>query len=99
MSKRVIAAAIKKERSSENPCIHFETFIFAIVVSLFYLFVFVLSLSLAYGGKILLRESKLRLVRGRRYAIVGGNGVGKTTLMNAISNGKLEGWPQRHLEA
>jgi len=45
----------------------------------------------------LLRESKLRLLRGRRYAIVGQNGVGKTTLMNAINNGKLEGWPQ-HLK-
>jgi len=56
-----------------------------------------LRFNLAYGGKILLRESKLRLVRGRRYAIVGGNGVGKTTLMNAINNGKLEGWPQ-HLK-
>jgi len=56
-----------------------------------------LRFNLAYGGKILLRESKLRLLRGRRYAIVGGNGVGKTTLMNAINNGKLEGWPQ-HLK-
>ena len=45
----------------------------------------------------MLRESKLRLCRGRRYAIVGQNGVGKTTLMNAINNGKLEGWPQ-HLK-
>jgi elongation factor 3 len=45
----------------------------------------------------LLRESKLRLLRGRRYALVGGNGVGKTTLMNAINTGKLEGWPQ-HLK-
>jgi elongation factor 3 len=53
--------------------------------------------SLAYGGKILLRESKLRLLRGRRYALVGQNGVGKTTLMSAINNGKLEGWPQ-HLK-
>ncbi|KAL3912268.1 MAG: hypothetical protein SGILL_006949 [Bacillariaceae sp.] len=53
--------------------------------------------NLAYGGKILLRESKLRLLRGRRYALVGQNGVGKTTLMNAINNGKLEGWPQ-HLK-
>jgi len=56
-----------------------------------------LRFNLAYGGKILLRESKLRLLRGRRYAIVGGNGVGKTTLMNAVNNGKLEGWPQ-HLK-
>lgn len=54
--------------------------------------------NLAYGGKILLRESKLRMLRGRRYAIVGQNGVGKTTLMNAINNGKLEGWPQ-HLKS
>jgi len=53
--------------------------------------------NLAYGGKILLRESKLKLLRGRRYALVGQNGVGKTTLMNAINTGKLEGWPQ-HLK-
>jgi len=49
--------------------------------------------SLAYGGKILLHQTKLRLRRGHRYALVGQNGVGKTTLMNAIQNGKLEGWP------
>ena len=39
----------------------------------------------------------MRLLRGRRYALVGQNGVGKTTLMNAINNGKLEGWPE-HLK-
>uniref|UniRef100_A0A6U3TRP6 ABC transporter domain-containing protein n=2 Tax=Ditylum brightwellii TaxID=49249 RepID=A0A6U3TRP6_9STRA len=49
--------------------------------------------SLAYGGKILLHQTKLRLRRGRRYALVGQNGAGKTTLMNAINNGKLDGWP------
>ena len=49
--------------------------------------------SLAYGGKILLHQTKLRLRRGHRYALVGQNGVGKTTLMNAINNGKLDGWP------
>ena len=52
-----------------------------------------LRFSLAYGGKILLHQTKLRLRRGHRYALVGQNGVGKTTLMNAIKNGKLEGWP------
>jgi len=52
-----------------------------------------LRFNLAYGGKILLHQTKLRLVAGRRYALVGQNGVGKTTLMNAISNGKLDGWP------
>lgn len=49
--------------------------------------------SLAYGGKILLHQTKLRLRRGHRYALVGQNGAGKTTLMTAINNGKLEGWP------
>lgn len=52
-----------------------------------------LRFSLAYGGKILLHQTKLRLRRGHRYALVGQNGVGKTTLMNAINGGKLEGWP------
>jgi len=49
--------------------------------------------SLAYGGKILLHQTKLRLRRGHRYSLVGQNGAGKTTLMNAINNGKLDGWP------
>lgn len=49
--------------------------------------------SLAYGGKILLHKTRLRLKRGHVYGLVGQNGVGKTTLMNAINNGKLEGWP------
>ena len=53
--------------------------------------------NLAYGGKILLHQTKLRLLRGRRYALVGQNGVGKTTLMNAINTGKLEGWPADEL--
>jgi elongation factor 3 len=52
-----------------------------------------LRFNLAYGGKILLHQTKLRLLRGRRYALMGKNGTGKTTLMNAINNGKLEGWP------
>lgn len=52
-----------------------------------------LRFNLAYGGKILLHQTKLRLLRGHRYALVGQNGVGKTTLMNAINSGKLEGWP------
>lgn len=55
--------------------------------------------NLAYGGKILLHQTKLRLLRGRRYALVGQNGVGKTTLMNAINNGKLEGWPEHLVTA
>ena len=43
-----------------------------------------LRFNLAYGGKILLHQTKLKLVRGKKYALVGQNGVGKTTLLNAI---------------
>jgi ATPase subunit of ABC transporter with duplicated ATPase domains len=49
--------------------------------------------SLAYGGKILLNNATLRLMRGRRYGLCGGNGVGKSTLMRAISRGQLDGFP------
>eukprot|EP00475_Leptophrys_vorax_P006214 TRINITY_DN13820_c0_g1_i1.p2 TRINITY_DN13820_c0_g1~~TRINITY_DN13820_c0_g1_i1.p2 ORF type:complete len:1107 (-),score=191.67 TRINITY_DN13820_c0_g1_i1:331-3234(-) len=49
--------------------------------------------SLAYGGKILLNNANLFLKRGRRYGLCGPNGCGKSTLMRAIANGQLEGFP------
>lgn len=49
--------------------------------------------SLAYGGMILLNNTRLRLTRGQRYGLCGPNGVGKSTLMRAIANGQLEGFP------
>lgn len=49
---------------------------------------------LAYAGKSLLRSTKLRLVRGKRYGIVGQNGVGKTTLLTRINEGNIAGFPQ-----
>ncbi|EQC40041.1 hypothetical protein SDRG_02697 [Saprolegnia diclina VS20] len=52
-----------------------------------------IDFSLAYGGKILLRNARLRLTRGHRYGLVGKNGVGKTTLMRNISNHTIEGLP------
>jgi elongation factor 3 len=36
-----------------------------------------LRFNLAYGGKILLHQTKLRLLRGHRYGLVGQNGAGK----------------------
>ena len=47
------------------------------------------NIILAYAGKSLLRSSSLRLVRGRRYGIVGQNGVGKTTLLTRIDAGNI----------
>ncbi|KAJ3300311.1 translational elongation factor EF-1 alpha [Borealophlyctis nickersoniae] len=49
--------------------------------------------SLAYGGMILLNNTKLRLHRGQRYGLCGPNGAGKSTLMRAIANGQVEGFP------
>ncbi|KAI3646104.1 hypothetical protein MP228_009032 [Amoeboaphelidium protococcarum] len=49
--------------------------------------------SLAYGGMILLNSTKLHLKRGHRYGLCGANGVGKSTLMRAIANGQLDGFP------
>jgi elongation factor 3 len=49
--------------------------------------------SLAYGAKILLNTARLRLKKGRRYGLVGANGCGKSTLMRAIVNGQVEGFP------
>jgi elongation factor 3 len=51
------------------------------------------TFSLAYGNKILLNQSKLRLKRGQRYGLVGGNDCGKSTLMRSIANGQVEGFP------
>ncbi|CAI5730704.1 unnamed protein product [Hyaloperonospora brassicae] len=53
-----------------------------------------LDFSLAYGGKILLRNARLRLTRGHRYGLIGKNGVGKTTLMRNLATGAIEGLPE-----
>ncbi len=40
--------------------------------------------SLAYGGKILLNNAKLRLKRGKRYGLCGPNGAGKVSSQSAL---------------
>ena len=49
--------------------------------------------SLAYGNKILLNQTKLKLKRGQRYGLVGPNDCGKSTLMRSIAQGQVEGFP------
>jgi elongation factor 3 len=49
--------------------------------------------TLAYGTKILLHNTAMKLIRGCRYGLLGGNDSGKSTLLRAIANGSVEGFP------
>jgi elongation factor 3 len=49
--------------------------------------------TLAYGTKILLHNTKMKLLRGRRYGLLGPNDCGKTTLMRSLANNQVEGFP------
>jgi elongation factor 3 len=51
--------------------------------------------SLGYGAKILLNNTRIHLKRGKRYGICGHNGCGKSTLMKAIANGQVDGFPPK----
>ena len=51
------------------------------------------TFTLAYGTKILLHNTKMRLLRGKKYGLLGGNDSGKTTLMRSIANNQVEGFP------
>jgi elongation factor 3 len=51
------------------------------------------TFTLAYGTKILLHNTPMRLKRGAKYGLLGGNDSGKTTLMRSIANGSVEGFP------
>jgi len=53
------------------------------------------SFSLAYGTVTLLRETKLHLKKNKFYGLLGPTNCGKTTLMRAISQEKVEGFPTR----
>jgi len=52
------------------------------------------NVTLIVGGKALLDNAVLKLTRGRKYGLVGRNGIGKTCLINAISRSEIEKFPQ-----
>ncbi len=53
------------------------------------------SFSLAYGALTLLNNCNLHLKRNRFYGLLGPNNCGKTTLMRAIANEQVEGFPKK----
>ena len=52
-----------------------------------------IEFSLGYGAMMLLTNTRLHMKRGKRYGLCGHNGCGKSTLMKAIVNGQVEGFP------
>ncbi|XP_066247874.1 ATP-binding cassette sub-family F member 3 [Euwallacea similis] len=48
------------------------------------------NFDIAYGDKVLLQGADLTLAFGRRYGLVGRNGLGKSTLLKLISSGNLK---------
>ena len=54
-----------------------------------------LQFSLAYGSNILLNNSRLHLKKGYKYGIIATKSAGKTTMMRAISNNQVEGFPYK----
>ena len=54
----------------------------------------IIGVTMIVGGKPLLDGATLKLVRGKKYGLVGRNGIGKTCLINAISKSEIERFPQ-----
>jgi len=55
------------------------------------------SVNVIIGGRALLEDAKLRLTYGRKYGLIGRNGIGKTCFMNALARSEFENMP-RHLQ-
>jgi len=49
--------------------------------------------SLAYGNRVLLHNTRLKLKRGKCYGLIGQNGTGKTTLLNRLAAKDITGFP------
>ena len=53
------------------------------------------SFTIHIGGKTLLNEAELKISFGRRYVLIGRNGIGKTTLLNHIVRKEIDGVPKQ----
>lgn len=54
----------------------------------------VTGVTIIVGGKTLLESAAMKFVKGKKYGLVGRNGIGKTCLINAISRGEIEKFPK-----
>ncbi len=56
--------------------------------------VIVNNYTLTIGGKALLDSTQLRLAKGRKYGLIGRNGIGKTTLLSEIARKETPDFPK-----
>lgn len=54
------------------------------------------NFNISFAGQLLLDSAELRLAFGRRYGLVGRNGIGKTTLLRHMATFDIEGFPRHH---
>ena len=52
------------------------------------------NFTVGIGGKVLLEAASLRLAKGRRYGLIGRNGIGKTTLLNEMVRKEIHDFPK-----
>jgi ATP-binding cassette subfamily F protein 3 len=52
------------------------------------------NVTISIGGKTLLEDANLKINHGRRYVLIGRNGLGKTTLLNHIASKDIDGIPK-----
>ena len=55
------------------------------------------NIHLTIAGKTLLESTNLKIAYGRKYGLVGRNGIGKTCLMNSLARGEFPKMP-KHLQ-
>lgn len=55
--------------------------------------IFLPGVTIIAGNKLLIEDAHVKLNRGRKYGMVGRNGTGKTTLINAICRKELDKMP------
>lgn len=55
------------------------------------------QISVIIGGRALLDMTNVKLAYGRKYGLIGRNGIGKTCFMNALARGEFEKAP-KHLQ-
>lgn len=51
---------------------------------------FVENITLVIGGRTLIENARISLAYGRKYGMIGRNGIGKTCLLSAIARAEFE---------